>query len=534
MGTGEQLVTVENIHKSFRGVRALRGVSLSVARGETLALVGPNGAGKSTLVNVIAGVLQPDRGTMTVGAHTGHFSDPMHAKREGVIVVPQEVQLFPRMSSSANLSAGVVVRKRGWWTTRRSDRRLLDEIGQRLGVDLHDEDQLGVAPAEVQRLIMAGQALLEGAQVLILDEPTAGLSPHGCEAIYAALETMRTPEMAVIYVTHKFDEVSRLCDRAIVVVDGTISETFAKDELSRANLSAAVAAGTAAGGIGSSGGGAPSAASEPMPATRAAPLPAPAGGGQPAVTLRGSAQDGSDWEIPCPRGKITALAGLVDSGVEDVIRAVTGRAGATVELIEDGRRVDIGSPRAAALAGIAYVGGQRGASSFQTMSIATNIGLGKVKLGLLGLTLSRGRETALVRASLEGVGLGTIDARRALGTLSGGNQQRALFARQEFAGGRLLVVDDPTVGVDVNGRARIHEIIRKVAAAGCGVLLYSSDPEECVELADDIHVFVGGKVVSRLTSPVSQVDLVLEMSRSSAASADDPPAVASAVPTKGN
>lgn len=500
MGAGEFLIDVKDVHKSFRGVRALRGVSLAVAAGETLGLVGPNGAGKSTLVNIIAGVLKPDAGSVVVAGRQADFNDPMQARHEGVMVVPQEVQLFPRMSAAANLSAGLVVRRRGWFVTTNRDRRLLEEISERLGVSLKDEHQLGFASAEVQRLIMVGQAVLEGAKVLILDEPTAGLTPRGCEAIYAALETMRRPDVAVIYVTHKFDEVSRLCDRGAVVVDGHLSQILSGGDLTRAKLSAAVSA------------GAEVVPDAPPPPHRAR---AESASGTDGFVLKGTAADGGSWEIPLARGAITAVAGLADSGVEDVVRAVTGRGGAAVQVLHDDASVQVRDPRGAALAGISYVGGQRGQSSFPAMSIMTNVALGKVKLGHRGINLNRRKERVLTREALTAVGLNPDDAHRPLGTLSGGNQQRALFARQGFAGGRLLVVDDPTVGVDVNGRGRIHSIIRKVAAEGAAVLLYSSDPEECAELAHDIYVFVGGSVVNHLSAPTLPAELVMQMARSS-------------------
>lgn len=204
------------------------------------------------------------------------------------------------------------------------------------------------------------------------------------------------------------------------------------------------------------------------------------------------------------------------------MRAVTGRAGAAVQLSDGDTAVDVRTPRAAMLAGISYVGGRRGESSFPGMSIATNVVLGKVTLGRRGLVLSRRAERSLASEALSGVELAAGDASRALGTLSGGNQQRVLFARLGFAGGRLLVVDDPTVGVDVGGRARIHALVRKVASEGYAVLLFSSDPEECVDLADEAHVFVGGAVVRRLVAPMAIAQLVMEMSRS-AAPADSTP-----------
>lgn len=506
MDASELLVEIEDVHKSFYGVRALRGASLTVRRGETLALVGPNGAGKSTLVNIIAGVLKPDSGTLKIAGEVGSFSDPVHAKRKGVLVVPQEVQLFPGMSASANLSAGLVVRKRSWFVNRRRDQRLFDEICERLGVQLRNERQISSASPEAQRLVMVGQAVLEGASVLILDEPTAGLSPRGCEVIYAALDAMRKPDMAVIYVTHKFDEVSRLCDRAAVVVDGVVSNTLDKAELTREALSAQVSKGTANGAR----------QDKPHRVRRS---------DSPSVVLRGRSGDAT-WEVPCRRGSITALAGLVDSGAQDVLRAVAGQGEVPVQVFEDGVLVDVRTPRSAAFAGISYVGGQRRLSSFPGMSVATNVGLSKAKFGRSGLMLNRAKERALTADALSGVGLDTNTAHRALGTLSGGNQQRSLFARQAFVGGRLLVVDDPTVGVDVSGRARIHAIIRNVADQGYGVVVYTSDPEECVELADDIYVFVGGAVVSHLDSTATTTQLVMEMARSAAGTDSTPNSVA--------
>ena len=497
MGTDGFLVEVDDVRKSFRGVHALRGASLAVKPGETLALVGPNGAGKSTLANIIAGVLRPDSGTVRMAGEVADFSNPMQAKRRGVIVVPQEVQLFPRLSASTNLSAALVVRRRSWFVNSRREQQLLDEVSGRLGVGLRNERQISLASAELQRLVMVGQAVLEGARVLILDEPTAGISPEGCEAIYAALDAMRTPDMAIIYVTHKFDEVERLCDRAAVVVDGLLSRTVPKEDLTRQLLSALVSEGAQAGTNSNDR-------------------------GRRTQTHRGASErilkGGSKvapWQIALPAGSIIALTGLVDSGVEEVVSAVTGRGGTTVQFIDGDDVVKLPTPRSAALAGIRYVGGQRGQSSFPGMSVASNIGLGKVKLGWKGCYLNQAKERSLTLDALTAVGLDAQDARRTLGTLSGGNQQRALFARQAFAGGRLLVVDQPTVGVDVSGRERIHTIIRKVADDGLSVLLYSSDPEECVELADVIHVFVGGAPVSHLVPPVSPAQLILEMARSS-------------------
>ncbi|MFY1697901.1 sugar ABC transporter ATP-binding protein [Solwaraspora sp. WMMA2101] len=487
-------VRVEGLARAFHGVPAVRDVSFTVAAGEIHALCGHNGAGKSTVVKMLSGQLTPDSGRIHVGGTPVVLRSRQAAQRLGVALVDQELSVVPALTVGENMllgdiSAPLVDRRRR--ATARC-RQVLDEMG--LG-HLRPDQPLSTLSIGERQLVEIARALSQQARLVILDEPTATLSDTESAHVFAAVRRVAATGCAVVFVSHRLSEVLDLCDMVTVLRDGrTVASTPAArltvDELIVQML-----------------GETPH---------RLAAAPRPDGDPGPALRIERLRVPGrlDDFTLTARPGRVYALAGQLGSGASDVLRALAGlhpTATGTVEL--GGRRVPYRDPVATARTGIAFVSNDRKSEGlFLGTSVAANLVATRLpRLARYGV-LRSGREADAVRDLARQSGLPAARLGDRVGALSGGNQQKVFIGRCLGRDDvRALLLDEPTRGVDIGGRAAIHQLLRQAADSGLIVVFAATELEELLELGDEIVTMRDGRIVRRHTGDVDGAALMREM-----------------------
>jgi ABC-type sugar transport system ATPase subunit len=487
------IVELRDVSKRYGRVRALSGVSLSVRPGSVHALVGENGAGKSTAGKVIAGVVSPSAGTVAVGGEPVAFRGPHEALAAGIASIAQELALVPRRSVLENVFLGMEERRRGRVSTgsQRERYRELEDLTE-FGLD-PDALVAGLPVADRQKVeIMHGMA--RGAQVLILDEPTARLTTREAEALREVVLTLASRGTAVIYISHFLQEVLAIADTVTVLKDGELVQSTAASEQTPDALIGAML-----------GRSLDAAFPDSQPSAEQAPVVCSLHGLNRGEAVR-------DVSLEVRAGEIVAFAGLIGSGRSELAHAIFGAdrpdAG-TVRLGADELRPR--RPDQMIEAGVALVPESRADQGLvPNLSIAENITLPHLRsLSRAGI-VSRRKERARVRELLAQVGV-DADPDAPVSSLSGGNQQKVLFAKWLFRDPRLLIADEPTRGVDVAAKRAIYDLIVGLAAGGVAVLLISSEIEEVLGLAHRVLVMRSGAVVGEIERQDATEDAVMRV-----------------------
>jgi rhamnose transport system ATP-binding protein len=475
------LLELRAIAKSFGGARALRGVDFDLAAGEVHALVGENGAGKSTLVRIIAGAHAPDGGTVAIaGRAVGKF-DPAAAHALGIACIYQQPALFPDLTVAENLGlrleSGSPWQRVDWAGRRRRAGEWLARIGARLD----PEREIRTLSMPEQQLVEIACAVGAGARVVIMDEPTASLTRQEQDLLYGVVRDLRRQGIGVIYISHRLEEVLALADRVTVLRDGESVGTFRAGAISEPELIRL------------------------MVGREMDLIPS---GGQPSagavlLSLRnlGCAASGvHEVSLEVRRGEILGLAGLVGAGRTELARILFGLTPATAgEIVFDGERLRLRSPAEAIARGIAYVPEDRRRHGVVLeMPVEENITLALHRRLFPGSWLRRGAERSLALEYLRDLAVKCPGPAAPAGSLSGGNQQKISLARWLATRPRLLILDEPTQGVDVGAKRELHRLIRRLAAEGLAVLLISSDLPEVIGLCDRIGVMRGGTLAAVL------------------------------------
>ncbi|WSY18691.1 sugar ABC transporter ATP-binding protein (plasmid) [Embleya sp. NBC_00896] len=473
------VLQVTGVGKRFPGVVALEDVRLDLVPGEVHVLLGENGAGKSTLVRILSGIHPPDSGEMRLGGEPYRPSGAAEALRAGVQVVHQELNVLPYLSVAENLFFQHLPRRFGIVDRRELDRRareLLAEVG------------LDIAPgAKVERLGIAQQQLLEiartlwhDARVLIMDEPTATLTPQETGRLFEILRRLTARGVAVLYISHHLDEVFEIGDRVTVFRNGRHVITREMAGLDTAEVIRLMV-------------GRDLADEYPTPTE----LPP----GDELLRVENlHPQGGEPVSFALRAGEIVGVAGLVGSGRTEVVRALYGadpaRGG---QVFVRGEPVRIRSPRDAVRHGISLLTEDRKSQGLVLdLPIAANVTLAALsKVSRAGL-LRRGEEERLARESVERLRVKAVSVRQAVGSLSGGNQQKVVLGRWLLAGTDVLIVDEPTRGIDVGARYEIHQLLVDLAAAGKALLVVSSDLPELMGVCDRILVLSRGRVAGEV------------------------------------
>jgi simple sugar transport system ATP-binding protein len=481
----DPILAMWGIEKRFPGVRALAAVDFDVRRGEVHALMGQNGAGKSTLIKVLTGAHRRDGGGMTFEGRDFHASSPADAQRQGISTIYQEVNLVPTLSVAENLFLGRMPRRWfgvDWRAMRRRAREVLAAYGLHLDVDR----TLGSYPVAIQQLVGIARAIDTDARLLVMDEPTSSLDQHETEVLFGIIGRLKGRGLSVIFITHFLDQVFRVSDRITVLRNGARVGTFDAAALSRLDLVSHMlgrrpeeAAPAAARGE-----AAAAAARPPVLAARA-------------LGRRGAIEP---FDLGVAPGEVLGLAGLLGSGRTEAARLLFGAdAPDSGETLVRGRRVRLTSPRKAIALGIAFCPEDRKTDGvFPEMSVRSNIALVVQRtLGRLGI-VSHEAHQRLAEEFVRRLGIVAADLGAPLKTLSGGNQQKVILARWLAAHPALLILDEPTRGIDVGAKAEIERLVERLAGEGMAILFISAELDEVVRRSHRILVLRDRRVVGEL------------------------------------
>jgi rhamnose transport system ATP-binding protein len=475
------LLELQHVSRSYGGVQAVSDVSFAIRAGTIHALVGENGAGKSTLVKVLTGIVQPDEGHLVVDGDARRIGDPQTAHRLGIVAMYQEPTVFQDLTVAENVFAGrhprTGLRAVDWKAMRRETARILGE----LEVDIAPDTPVRGLGVGDRQLLELAKALSSSARLLIMDEPTAALSPNEVEHLFATVRRLRDRGVAILYISHRLEEVGELADVVTVIRDGRHIATRPAGELSQAEIIRLM--------VGRS-------LDQLFPKEEAEI-------GDVVFRAEGLSRGGlfSDVSFELRRGEIVGLAGFVGAGRTEVARAIFG-----VDPLDSGtlwiddRRFRPRSARAALRHGLAYLPEDRIHQGLvQPMTISQNATMAVLPdLTPLGVLRPR-REVRLTRRFMEQLRIKATSPAQVVRSLSGGNQQKVVLSKWLAAEPRILILDEPTHGVDVGTKADVHRTISHLAAQGLTILLISSELPEILGMSDRVLVMREGRLVGELS-----------------------------------
>ncbi|MFC4502712.1 MULTISPECIES: sugar ABC transporter ATP-binding protein [Streptomyces] len=484
------LLSMSAITKSFPGVRALDGVDLDVQAGEVHCLLGQNGAGKSTLIKILAGAHQPDGGTIRWRGERVALPSPIAAMRLGIATIYQELDLMEHQSVAENVHLGHEPTAAGFVVRRKAAQASTAALLKRLGhPEIDPSRPVGELPAAQRQIVSMARALSHDVRLIVMDEPSAALDPDEVDNLFRIVGGLTADGVAVVYISHRLEEIRRIGDRVTVLKDGR-----------------GVAAGLPA---------------RTTPAREVIALmtgrdveyvfpgrPAEAPAGESVLQVRGLARDVefAPLDLDLRPGEIVGLAGLVGSGRSEILETIYGaRKPSAGQVTVDGRKLRTGSVRAAVRAGLGLAPEERKAQALLMLeSVTRNVSVSSLSRFSRAGWIDRNAERAAARDSIRELSLRPDDPAVPVRTLSGGNQQKAVLARWLLRGCRVLLLDEPTRGVDVGARAELYAVIRRLADEGLAVLLVSSEVPEVLGLADRVLVLREGRVVH--TAPAGELD----------------------------
>jgi len=474
------LLDIHHVSKSFPGVKALDDVSMSLAAGSVHALLGENGAGKSTLIKIITGLLHPDTGDVVLDGAPTRFNSPREAAAHGIAVVHQERNLVPRFSVGEN----IMLDRLGKGSLSRIDFAAVNQEAARwlklLDLDIDPQTPVSRLSVAQMQLVEIGKALSLKSRVLLLDEPTASLTPAESEALFAIIRRLKADSVAILFVSHKLEEVFQICDTVTVLRDGrNVCDSVPLAGLGRQDVVTMM--------IG-------------RPERISSRAPRPKTAAKPYLELGdfGSAAGHQGIHLSVRPGEIVGLYGLVGAGRSELAKAVLGlyrQTSGTVCIA--GAPVHIASvAEALHRHGIGYVSEDRKGEGLILMhSVLDNAGVTVWRrlAGRLGF-LASGAIARRIGPVVDKLEVKTPSLRQTIGNLSGGNQQKVSVAKWIAAGVRLLIIDEPSVGIDIKTKAYLHDLIHELAAGGTAVLLITSDMPEMIDVADRILVMDGYRI----------------------------------------
>jgi rhamnose transport system ATP-binding protein len=475
------VLRLRGIAKSFPGVKALSGVELDLYPGQVTALIGENGAGKSTIVKVLTGIYQPDEGSMELGGQPVKFPSADAAAKAGVTAIHQETVLFDDLTVAENIWLGHAPRSVLGLIDRKSMRdgaaRLLDSIGARLSPDARLGD-LGIAS---RHMVAIARALSIEAQVVVLDEPTAALSHKEVHELYELVEKLRARGKAILFISHKFDEIFRIADRYTVFRDGQFVGAGLMSEVTEGALVQMM--------VGRS-------VDQIFPARSHRP-------GEPVLTVSGYSHptEFADIGFTLHRGEILSFYGLVGAGRSEVMQALFGitKPSKGAVKIENQIRV-IRSTAEAVAAGIVYVPEDRGRQgAVKGLPIFQNVTLPSLAAVSRGGFLKLAEEFALARSYTQRLDLRAAALDQDVGLLSGGNQQKVVIAKWLATKPRVIILDEPTKGIDIGSKAAVHAFMAELAAQGLAVIMVSSEIPEVLGMSDRVIVMREGRIVDEVS-----------------------------------
>ncbi|MGW4626523.1 sugar ABC transporter ATP-binding protein [Streptomyces rubiginosohelvolus] len=497
----DPVLEARSVSKRFPGVVALDDVSFALRAGEVHALVGENGAGKSTLIKVLTGVYQSDEGEVRVSGEPVRFARPFEAQQAGISTIYQEVNLVPLMSVARNIFLGREPKNRFGLIDFPRMNRETTELLDGFGVRVDPKRPLHTLGIGTQQMVALARAVSVQAQVVIMDEPTSSLEPREVETLFRVIENLRGQGIAVLYVSHRMDELYRICDRVTVLRDGRHIHTGELAPLERMQLVSMMLG-------------------RDMAEVRRDGLTGFAAEGHdaartPVLTATGLDRRHQlhDISVELYAGEVLGLGGLLGSGRSETAKALTGALPLDGgEITVDGKRIGRPTPAAAIRAGISMLPEDRKAEGIVPgLSVRENIVLAAMpRLSKAGI-VSRAKQDRIVDIFMKRLRIKASSPEQKVGELSGGNQQKVLLARWLCLEPKVLLLDEPTRGIDVGAKAEVQSLIDELAREGLAVLLISSDIEELIEGADRIVVLRGGAVAGELAGDEVDESRLLEV-----------------------
>ena len=497
----DHLVELSGIRKTFGGVRALQGVDFVLAAGEVHALLGENGAGKSTLMRVLGGEHVPEAGTVKVGGETVHFRSPSDAMAKGIAIIHQEMALATDLTVAENIFLSEIPGVISWRDLRRRARDLIDS----LGFSIPPGAIVGDLSVAHQQVVEIAKALSRNARVMVFDEPTAVLSVQDAERLLGIIRALRDRGVGIIYISHRLDEVFRIANRITVMKDGASVATVGRSEVEIDDVIRMMVGRSLKALFG-----------EDVERTPGAEM----------LRVEGLS-DGDrirDVSLSLRAGEIVGLGGLVGAGRTEFVRMIFGAERAHAgRIFVEGREVSIHSPGDAVRAGIGLVPENRKEQGLVLdFPIRTNATMARLAplVNAFGF-MRRAKETAVVEELAAKLRIKAGSLANPASSLSGGNQQKVVLAKWFHAGGRILIFDEPTRGVDVGAKIEIYSLIRSLAAEGCAILVISSEHLELFGLCDRILVMREGQLTGELSPEDFAEEKLLKLAMASAARMPD-------------
>ncbi|MEV5330590.1 sugar ABC transporter ATP-binding protein [Streptomyces werraensis] len=486
------LLSMSGITKSFPGVRALDGVDLDVQAGEVHCLLGQNGAGKSTLIKVLAGAHQPDTGTISWRGDEVTLRSPIAAMRLGIATIYQELDLVEHLSVAENVHLGHEPTAAGFVVRGRAARASTADLLKRLGHPEIDPGRLvGDLSAAHQQIVSMARALSHDVRLIVMDEPSAALDPDEVDNLFRIVGDLTAAGVAVVYISHRLEEIRRIGDRVTVLKDG---RAVARGLPAKSTPTSEVVSLMTGRNV-----------EYVFPPRPDSPRVETA---EPVLTVENLSRRGefAPLDLQVRPGEIVGLAGLVGSGRSEILETIYGaRKPDTGRVLVDGSPLRPGSVRAAVRAGLGLAPEERKAQALLMLeSVTRNVSVSSMSRFARAGWIDRGAELGAARAAVRELSLRPDNPDVPVRTLSGGNQQKAVLARWLLRGCRVLLLDEPTRGVDVGARAELYAVVRRLADEGLAVLLVSSEVPEVLGLADRVLVLREGSVVH--TAPARELD----------------------------
>lgn len=479
----EPLLALEEITKVYPGVVALDRVSLRLDAGEVLGLVGENGAGKSTLMKVLGGVVRPDGGCIRLHGLEHPYLTVAQAGAQGIAFVHQELSIFDNLDVAANVLMGREPVRRGplRLVDRAACRARVAPLLTRLGADFGPDARVEALSIAQRQLVEIARALSMDARIIILDEPTSSLTLSETDRLLATVATLRAAGTGIIYITHRLGEIVACADRVTCLRDGRVVGHLAREEISHANMTRLM--------IG-----------RDLKALYSLPAGPPAAGGLIAEGIVTQAFPDRSVDITLRPGEILGLAGLVGAGRTSLARALFGVEPASAGTIRlDGNAITVPSPRDAIRRGIYLVPEDRKRSGLVLdMTIAENVSLPDLPSHTRAGLIRRSSETRVAEAQRRSLGIRAPSVSVGAATLSGGNQQKIVLGKWLAMRPRVMLLDEPTRGVDVGAKGEIYALMRGLADQGVAVLMISSDMEEVIGVSDRVAVMHEGRIAGIL------------------------------------
>ncbi len=490
-GTGATapLLSLAGIVKTYPGVTALDGVSVSFNAGEVHAIVGENGAGKSTLIKTIAGAIAPDAGRIVIAGEAHDAMTPASSRALGIEVIYQEFNLVPTLSVAENIYMG---QSTGWRADFGLMRRRTRELLSDLGVAIDPDTLVRDLPSSQQQLVEIAKAVAKSPRVLIMDEPTAPLSLAEVESLFAIIRKARAAGTCVLYVSHRLDEIFAICDRITVLRDGRHVETLNTAETDRDGLIKLM--------VGRE-------LTQSYPQRTAEPGPI-------ALELQGLSGNGNaPISFTLRKGEIVGVSGLVGAGRTELAKVIYGAVAAEGgTMLVHGKQQHFKSPRQALSAGIGLVPENRKEEGvFLEKPIRWNIGLAALDFLRRGIAVDRRAEKGLAETYGARLRIKAPSLEQRVKNLSGGNQQKVVIAKTLAARANIIIFDEPTRGIDVGARAEVYALMAELAAEGIAILMITSDMEELLGMSDRILVLHEGRLAGQLSRAEATQERVLAL-----------------------